>query len=422
MLVGLRGLARLSVASAARLQRTKTRGPSVPRMSAAADANGNKRKARPPSVCGRDLAATWRALPDVAVCSQLPPLVTLAPPDAHRPSAQMVRIGTHDGTFHADEALGCWLLRRTQARSGAPLRACVLCSPRLTARVQAFKDAEVVRTRDQAVLSALDVIIDVGAVYDPGLHATRDPSRHGGCLLLTCAFPSSDPPLRPSPAWLRARLWSRCVHSATLCAKTRCWRSAMLTRVDAARATGHTTKLSSAGLVYKHFGREIVAAEMGVPAADPSVETVYLKLYKSFMEALDGIDNGVAQYECAPGTKPRYESHTHLSARVGNLNPAWNEEVPASGAGSVEARFHAAMELTGSEFQAAVAHVARGWLPARQHVVEALASARNVHPSGAILRLPQFCPWKVCKQQHAMRSSKFGLPRVRLPTRAGPPV
>lgn len=28
----------------------------------------------------------------------------------------MVRIGTHDGTFHADEALGCWLLRRTQAR------------------------------------------------------------------------------------------------------------------------------------------------------------------------------------------------------------------------------------------------------------------------------------------------------------------
>jgi uncharacterized UPF0160 family protein len=29
----------------------------------------------------------------------------------------MVRIGTHDGTFHADEALGCWLLRRTQARA-----------------------------------------------------------------------------------------------------------------------------------------------------------------------------------------------------------------------------------------------------------------------------------------------------------------
>ena len=33
---------------------------------------------------------------------------------------------------------------------------------------QAFKDAEVVRTRDPARLAELDVIIDVGAVYDPG--------------------------------------------------------------------------------------------------------------------------------------------------------------------------------------------------------------------------------------------------------------
>jgi uncharacterized UPF0160 family protein len=41
----------------------------------------------------------------------------------------MVRIGTHDGSFHADEALGCWLLRRTEARP--PLRSvaslCVSC-------------------------------------------------------------------------------------------------------------------------------------------------------------------------------------------------------------------------------------------------------------------------------------------------------
>ena len=82
----------------------------------------------------------------------------------------MVRIGTHDGTFHADEALGCWLLRRTQARGcGAARRALRARSdvqpPR---RSQAFKDAEVVRTRDPARLAELDVIIDVGAVYDPG--------------------------------------------------------------------------------------------------------------------------------------------------------------------------------------------------------------------------------------------------------------
>ena len=56
-----------------------------------------------------------------------------------------VRIGTHSGTFHADEALGCFMLRETQA----------------------FKGAEVVRTRSPEVLKDLDVIIDVGGVYDP---------------------------------------------------------------------------------------------------------------------------------------------------------------------------------------------------------------------------------------------------------------
>jgi uncharacterized UPF0160 family protein len=35
-------------------------------------------------------------------------------------------------------------------------------------RLQAFRDAEVVRTRDTARLAELDVIIDVGATYDPG--------------------------------------------------------------------------------------------------------------------------------------------------------------------------------------------------------------------------------------------------------------
>lgn len=56
------------------------------------------------------------------------------------------RIGTHSGSFHCDEALGCWLLRRTQE----------------------FAGAEIVRSRDAEVLKDLDVIIDVGGVYDAG--------------------------------------------------------------------------------------------------------------------------------------------------------------------------------------------------------------------------------------------------------------
>ncbi len=40
--------------------------------------------------------------------------------------------------------------------------------------------------------------------------------------------------------------------------------------------TGFVTKLSSAGLVYKHYGKEIVAAAMGQPRDSPAVETTWL--------------------------------------------------------------------------------------------------------------------------------------------------
>lgn len=55
-------------------------------------------------------------------------------------------IGTHDGSFHCDEALGCWMLKKTTR----------------------FQDAEVIRTRDKDHLKTLDVVLDVGDIYDPG--------------------------------------------------------------------------------------------------------------------------------------------------------------------------------------------------------------------------------------------------------------
>ena len=48
-------------------------------------------------------------------------------------------------------------------------------------------------------------------------------------------------------------------------------------------------------------------------------------LPQDFIEAIDAIDNGIAQYENAG--VPLYSSRTDLSSRVGWLNPAWNEAV-----------------------------------------------------------------------------------------------
>ncbi|XBH20665.1 MYG1 family protein [Jonesiaceae bacterium BS-20] len=72
-------------------------------------------------------------------------------------------IATHNGKFHADDVFGVALLR------------------------QLFPQAQVVRTRDQAVLDAADIVLDVGGVYDPKIlrfdhHQLSSGARESGIL------------------------------------------------------------------------------------------------------------------------------------------------------------------------------------------------------------------------------------------------
>jgi uncharacterized UPF0160 family protein len=53
-------------------------------------------------------------------------------------------IGTHNGTFHCDEALAVYLLKLTNE----------------------FADATVTRSRDKEVLDKLDIVVDVGKCCD----------------------------------------------------------------------------------------------------------------------------------------------------------------------------------------------------------------------------------------------------------------
>lgn len=61
-----------------------------------------------------------------------------------------------------------------------------------------------------------------------------------------------------------------------------------------------TTKLSSAGLVYCHFGREIVSKILELPVEDPITDVVYDKVYENFVEEIDAIDNGINQHDGEP--------------------------------------------------------------------------------------------------------------------------
>nr|CAB3447543.1 unnamed protein product [Digitaria exilis] len=182
------------------------------------------------------------------------------------------RVGTHNGSFHCDEALGCFLIRLTSQ----------------------FAGADVVRTRDPQILDTLDAVLDVGGVYDPSRHR-YDHHQKGFSEVF---------------------------------------------------GHGFNTKLSSAGLVYKHFGKEIIAKELGVNEDHEDVYRLYIAIYKSFVEALDAIDNGINQYDT--DQPPKYVNNTHLSSRVGRLNPDWTD--PDQSPEKENTAFQQAMILAGGEF------------------------------------------------------------------------
>ncbi|KAF5800909.1 putative metal-dependent protein hydrolase [Helianthus annuus] len=232
-------------------------------------------------------------------------------------SSALKRVGTHNGSFHCDEALGCFMIRLTNKYSGA----------------------QIVRTRDPQVLETLDAVLDVGGVYDP----SRDRYDH---------------------------------HQKGF---------------DEVFGHGFTTKLSSAGLIYKHFGTEIIAKELQVDEGHPDVTRLYLAIYKSFMEAIDAVDNGINRYDT--DQPPKYVNNTHLSPRVGRLNLDWTD--PDQSSEKENEAFQRAMTLAGTEFLDCVRFHVKSWLPARTIVMDCLAARTDIDPSGEIMVLDRSCPWKL---------------------------
>lgn len=144
-------------------------------------------------------------------------------------------------------------------------------------------------------------------------------------------------------------------------------------------------KLSSAGLVYKQFAPQIVEAICGKLEAK-ALAAIVSKTYDGLIRELDALDNGVTVAD-----EMRYRFVTHLGARVGRLNPSWQE---TSSPESENARFKEAMELAAEELYSVIGGYATSWLPAYSIVNEALAKRKDVHASGEIMKLPRFCPWQ----------------------------
>ncbi|XP_019189053.1 PREDICTED: UPF0160 protein-like [Ipomoea nil] len=227
------------------------------------------------------------------------------------------RIGTHNGSFHCDEALACFMIRLTSK----------------------FSNAQIIRTRDPQILNELDALVDVGGVYD----SSRDRYDH---------------------------------HQKGF---------------NEVFGHGFTTKLSSAGLVYKHYGTEIVAKEVQLHEEHPDVHRLFLAVYKNFIEAVDAVDNGINQYDI--DQPPRYVNNTSLSSRVGKLNLDWID--PDQSPKKEDKAFQSAMTLAGREFLECIHFYAKSWLPARSVVKDCLVAREYIDSSGEIMVLTRPCPWKL---------------------------
>ncbi|CAI8022415.1 MYG1 exonuclease, partial [Geodia barretti] len=162
-------------------------------------------------------------------------------------------IGTHDGTFHCDEVLACYMLKK----------------------LPEFSDARIVRTRNESILETCDVVVDVGGVYDSSKHRYDH----------------------------HQRSFTGTMSSLSEGKKRR------------------ATKLSSAGLVYLHFGHRVLSKISDIATETPVLEDLYDYVYAEFMEEIDAVDNGISDRD----GEPRYSVNSTIGKRVARLNPDWNE-------------------------------------------------------------------------------------------------
>jgi len=231
-----------------------------------------------------------------------------------------LKIGTHNGSFHCDEVLACFMLKQ----------------------LPKYANSTIVRSRDPVKLDECDIVVDVGGVYDLAKNRFDHHQR---------TFSETYSSINPAKSW--------------------------------------KIKLSSAGLIYVHFGREIITEILKKFSPDSVVDEKLVdilenKMYEQFVREIDAIDNGV---EIAEDRK--YEINTNLSSRVGHLNPSWNDKEADE-----EKQFEKALDMVGSEFEQRIKYYALVWWPARSIVVNAINDRFKIDDSGAILSIDGFCPWK----------------------------
>jgi uncharacterized UPF0160 family protein len=132
---------------------------------------------------------------------------------------------------------------------------------------------KIVRSRDSKELSKCDIVADVGLVYDP----SADKFDHHQPDCKDCFEPGNK-------------------HS--------------------------TIKMAASGMVYKKYGKEIIKiafAKMKIDVTDAKIllPICFRKLYYSFIQEIDALDNGTRQYKEG---RPVYYITNNATSLIGGMN------------------------------------------------------------------------------------------------------
>lgn len=249
-----------------------------------------------------------------------------------------MKIGVHSGAFHADDVLSAVLLKE----------------------LDEYKDAEIIRTRDPAILETCEVVCDVGCVYN---HDEKRYDHH-------------------QPGW-------------------------------DFKFPGSQVVAASCGTIYFHYGLEIVSKllhELNFnDFTDEERKIIWKMLYTNFIEEIDGNDNGIA----AASVEANYSIKTSISMRIARMNPHWKE--PEA---DPDVRFKEAMVLMRSDLLRFLRHICTTLYPLEKEVKHAFDTRYDLHPSGRAIQLKGKCPFNMAISKVEKEADKPGeilyclIPRV----------
>lgn len=225
-----------------------------------------------------------------------------------------MKIGVHSGTFHADDVLSVCLLKE----------------------LDEYKDATVIRTRDQAVLDQCDIVCDVGGVYN---HETKRYDHH-----------------QPEHEF---------------------------------QFPGSKVRTASCGLIYFHYGLEIITKlvkelKFEEYNNDEDMNMIWKIFYRQFVEEIDGFDNGISPAD----VEPNYSVHTGISRRIERLNPHWRESDV-----DPDARFIEAVAVMRDDVMRFLRNICSCLYPTVKAVRQGFDARFDTHPSGRVIELPRKLPF-----------------------------